>query len=87
MEFELRQGVRFHNGEEFDADDVLFTVAFVTDFDNKLRQQKSDFGFIMGVEKLGSHKVRFNLNAPTPTAELTFAGRLIMWPNHCCPVN
>ena len=26
IEFELRQGIKFHNGEEFDADSVVFTL-------------------------------------------------------------
>ena len=31
IEFELRQGVVFHNGDEFDADDVVHTLNFVAD--------------------------------------------------------
>src|SRR5450755_4291011 len=30
LEFDLRQGVRFHNGAEFDADDVVYTLNFVS---------------------------------------------------------
>jgi peptide/nickel transport system substrate-binding protein len=31
MELELRKGVVFHNGEKFDADDVVYTLNFVSD--------------------------------------------------------
>ena len=36
LELELRQGVKFHNGEEFDADDVVFTLNFVSEPDSKV---------------------------------------------------
>ena len=36
LEFELRQGVKFHNGEEFDADDVVYTLNFVSKPENKV---------------------------------------------------
>ena len=28
IEFELRQGITFHNGEKFDADDVVYTLNY-----------------------------------------------------------
>ena len=31
LEFRLREGVTFHNGEPFNADDVVYTVEFVAD--------------------------------------------------------
>src|SRR5512145_759948 len=31
LEFELRKGVTFHNGEAFDADDVVYTFNYVSD--------------------------------------------------------
>ena len=36
LEFDLRQGVKFHNGEEFDADDVVYTLNFVSKPENKV---------------------------------------------------
>ena len=29
LDLELRQGVTFHNGEKFDADDVVYTLNFI----------------------------------------------------------
>src|SRR5262245_45790199 len=35
LEFELRRGVKFHNGAEFDADDVVHTFNFVSKPENR----------------------------------------------------
>jgi peptide/nickel transport system substrate-binding protein len=81
VEFDLRKGVRFHNGEEFDADDVVATVGYVTDFNNKFRAQRSRFGWIKKAEKLDKYKVRLQSKRPFPIAEEILSGHLIMWPN------
>src|SRR5581483_7953629 len=39
LEFDLREGVKFHNGEEFDADSVVYTLNFVADPNNKVVTQ------------------------------------------------
>ena len=39
IEFDLREGVKFHNGEEFDADSVVYTLNFVADPANKVTTQ------------------------------------------------
>src|SRR6201995_5221146 len=31
IEYELRDDVKFHNGDHFDADDVIGTIAFIND--------------------------------------------------------
>jgi peptide/nickel transport system substrate-binding protein len=80
IDLDLREGVRFHNGDAFDADDVVYTVSFVIDPENKLRQQESSFLFVKAVEKRGTHKVRLTLNRAEPVAEFQLAARFIVWP-------
>ena len=80
LEFELQDGVKFHNGNVFNADDVVYTVKFVIDPENKLRQQESAFLFVKDVEKLSSHRVRLTLTRPEPVAEFLLAARFLVWP-------
>jgi peptide/nickel transport system substrate-binding protein len=68
MEFELREGVKFHNGEEFDADSVVYTLNFVSDPKNKATTQQN-VRWIDKVEKLGKYKVRLTTKEPFPGAK------------------
>ena len=63
MEFELRKGITFHNGEKFDADDVVYTLNFMSNPENKVLVQRN-VKWIKNVEKLGPYKVRINLKKP-----------------------
>ncbi len=67
MEFELRRGVKYHNGEEFDADDVVYTFNFVSDPVNKVKTQRN-VNWIERAEKLGKYKVRLITKKPFPAA-------------------
>jgi len=65
VEFHLKQGVKFHNGEDLTADDVVYT------FDRILNQDVGALrrGFVQevgSVEKVDIDTVRFHLKSPWP---------------------
>lgn len=68
LEFDLREGVKFHNGEDFDADSVVYTLNFVADPKNKAVTQQN-VSWIDKVEKLGKYKVRVISKQPFPGAK------------------
>ncbi|MGD8366190.1 MAG: ABC transporter substrate-binding protein [Desulfobacterales bacterium] len=80
MDMELRKGVTFHNGEAFDADDVVYTLNFVSNPDNKVLV-KRNVSWIKNVEKLGPFKIRIHLVQPFPAALEYLAGNLPIYPN------
>lgn len=80
MELELRKGVVFHNGEKFDADDVVYTLNFVSDPENKVLVQRN-VNWIKKAEKLSDYKVRILLHKPFPAALEYLAGNVPIYPN------
>jgi peptide/nickel transport system substrate-binding protein len=66
-EFKLREGVRFHNGDPFTAEDVKFSFGRVK---TKILREK-----VREVEVIGPHQVRFHLKEPWPDF-MTFYGTL-----------
>ena len=54
-----REGVKWTDGEAFTADDILFSFNLVKA--NKALDERSIWTQIKGVEKLGEHKVKFDL--------------------------
>ena len=80
LEFKLREGVVFHNGEPFDADDVVYTFNFISNPDNKILNQRN-VHWIKNAEKIDQYTVRINLKAPFPPAIDFIAGPLPIYPN------
>lgn len=79
LEFELREGITFHNGEELDADDVAFTYNWVSNPDNGVKTQRN-VNWIKGAKVLGKYKVQVTLKAPFPAALEFVAGSVSIYP-------
>lgn len=80
IEFKLREDVTFHNGEKFDADDVVYTVNFVADEANAVKAQRN-VSWMKSAEKVDEFTVRIILDAPFPPAEQFLAGPVAIYPN------
>jgi peptide/nickel transport system substrate-binding protein len=79
----LRRGLRFSDGQPFNADDVIFS--FQVYLDEKVHSSQRDLLIISGkatrVEKLDAYTVRFTFPSPYSAAERVFDGLAIL-PRH-----
>ncbi|HET9903740.1 MAG TPA: ABC transporter substrate-binding protein [Xanthobacteraceae bacterium] len=80
LELELRKGVKFHNGEEFDADDVVYTLNFVASPDSKVTTA-NNVNWIAKAEKLDKYRVRIATKKTFPAAIEYLAGPVVIHPN------
>ena len=80
-EFELRDDVKWHDGQALDADDVVYTLNYLTDPKVNLRHTIR-WSWIKSVEKLGTHKVRFTASQPVPYGLMWMASYTPIYPEH-----
>ncbi len=76
--FKLRQNVKWHDGEEFTADDVLFTF-------NYMKENPYvwvDLGIVKNVEAVDEYSVKISLEKPFAPFLENVAGTLPILPEH-----
>ena len=67
VEFELRDDVKYHNGEKMTADDWVAKFKLLIDPSIKFRFKEARYGFISGVEKMGPYTFRVHSAEPNGT--------------------
>ncbi|MGE3247450.1 MAG: ABC transporter substrate-binding protein [Beijerinckiaceae bacterium] len=81
LEFDLRDDVKWHDGKPFSAEDVVYTMNWLTDPKTPLRF-KSYWAWIAKTEALGPHKVRITAKSPTPYDMARLAYLTVILPKH-----
>jgi len=78
LEFDLRDDIKFHNGNKFDSADVKATVDYLLDPKSKITYP-GRYTWVKEVEILGPYKIRIHAVEPTATDLNTLAYRFQMW--------
>ena len=78
IDFTLRKGVTFQNGQPLSADDVVYTIQGV--LADKTLSVPSNYVFLAGAEKLDDYHVRVKLKRVFPAAMEYIAMVLPIWP-------
>ncbi|GIP36438.1 ABC transporter substrate-binding protein [Paenibacillus sp. J2TS4] len=64
-QFKLKQGIKFHDGEDLTAEDVVFTISSILD-DQVQSVVRSEFTEIESVEAVSDYEVKITLKQPFP---------------------
>jgi peptide/nickel transport system substrate-binding protein len=80
-EYEIRDDVKWHDGQPLTVDDVFYTLSWLTDPKTQLRY-KANWDWIASVEKLGPNKVRVTAKQPVPDGLMWMASGWAIYPKH-----
>ncbi len=81
LELKLRQGVKFQDGSEFDADDAIYSFDFVSDPKTNYLFKDSRIAYFEKAEKVDKYTIRVRAKAPDATALARLTGFPPMLPS------
>lgn len=79
LEFELRQGVVFHDGSSFGPEDVVYTVNHVASEESGVLTP-ANVNWMKSAEAVGENRVRIHLKEPFPAALAYLANAVFIMP-------
>jgi len=84
--FTLEQGVKWHDGQAFDAEDVVYSLTKIKDI--KRSNLVANFPTVTTIEKTDAYTVKVTLSAPTPNFLTSLAdGYAAIEPEHLSTVS
>ena len=82
VEFKLREGVKFHDGSAFDADDVMYSFEVFMDPEVQFSFKDNRFGWIEKVEKIDPFTVRIVSKEVVRTVSSRLTANIPIYPEN-----
>jgi len=79
LEFVIRDGIKWHDGAHFSADDVVFTVNYLANPDLKI-ETRARASWMKSAEKIGNDTVHIHMTRAFPAAPQFVATYLVIYP-------